>query len=352
MELRRLTESFPGRVARKFNEDQGPKHAALIAWNALTAVFPMVLFMASILGFALSFAGFKAGAFYTDVAALFPDSSVQQEVFKALDGVKSRTGLLFAVGLAGMLWGGSNLFGAMEDSFASIYHTRNRGFLGQKLLAFAMMLIFTVLAGSIVLSSTLLPAVEKLPYVPGFLRAGPAAFALQLLLGLAFGYVLFSTIYFIVPNRRQSYQQVWAGSLLASVLFELLTLAFPLYMTHANVNSYGKTFGLLFVLITYLYALGLITMLGVEVNSVLYPLPVEQPDRAAVLAPPQSGIEGERVVRPSPTASRSRAWEESAPVGQPTASKSGRRSRVRTVLALLGASGLGVLLGRRTREGK
>jgi GNAT superfamily N-acetyltransferase len=173
MELRRLTESFPGRVARKFNEDQGPKHAALIAWNALTAVFPMVLFMASILGFALSFAGFKAGAFYTDVAALFPDSSVQQEVFKALDGVKSRTGLLFVVGLAGMLWGGSNLFGAMEDSFASIYHTRNRGFIGQKLLAFAMMLIFTVLAGSIVLSSTLLPAVEKLPYVPGFLRAGP-----------------------------------------------------------------------------------------------------------------------------------------------------------------------------------
>src|SRR5438094_9687907 len=49
----RLMESVPGRVIRKFLEDQAPNWAALIAWNALLAMFPIVIFAASLLGFAL-----------------------------------------------------------------------------------------------------------------------------------------------------------------------------------------------------------------------------------------------------------------------------------------------------------
>src|SRR5437879_7979800 len=53
----RLMESVPGRVIRKFLEDQAPNWAALIAWNALLAMFPIVLFAASLLGFALRLFG-------------------------------------------------------------------------------------------------------------------------------------------------------------------------------------------------------------------------------------------------------------------------------------------------------
>ena len=50
-------DSVPGRVIRKFLEDQAPNWAALIAWNALLAMFPIVIFAASLLGFALRLFG-------------------------------------------------------------------------------------------------------------------------------------------------------------------------------------------------------------------------------------------------------------------------------------------------------
>ena len=48
--------SVAGRVVRKFIEDQAPNWAALIAWNALFAMFPIVIFAASIIGYALRLA--------------------------------------------------------------------------------------------------------------------------------------------------------------------------------------------------------------------------------------------------------------------------------------------------------
>ena len=42
--------TLPGRVLQKFMEDQAPNWAVLIAWNALFALFPIVVFMAAVLG--------------------------------------------------------------------------------------------------------------------------------------------------------------------------------------------------------------------------------------------------------------------------------------------------------------
>src|SRR5207302_958507 len=86
-----------------------------------------------------------------------------------------------------------------------------------------------------------------LSIIPGCLNSPAAALALQLLLGVAAGCLLFGAIYYVVPNRRQELRKVWPGSLVAGVLFELLTLLFPLYLRlTGSSNTYGKTFGLVF----------------------------------------------------------------------------------------------------------
>src|SRR5690349_12464348 len=50
MNPQRLMHTLPGRVLQKSLEDQAPNWAVLIAWNALFAVFPIVVFMAAVLG--------------------------------------------------------------------------------------------------------------------------------------------------------------------------------------------------------------------------------------------------------------------------------------------------------------
>src|SRR2546426_10755107 len=253
----RLMDAVPGRVIRKFLEDQAPNWAALIAWNGLLALFPIVLFAASLLGFALRLFGEANDAVYTTIFSVIPnDSGQQSEVIKAVSGVKSQSGLLFIIGLLGLLWGGSALFGIMEQAFAVIYHTRPRDFTRQKLIAVGMVFLFTILVGIAVATSAILPALKHIPNLPDFLYSGVATFILQAIVGITAGVILFGTIYWVIPNRKQAFRKVIPGALLAGILFEVITLLFPLYLSlNKGINQYGATFGLLFILFTVFFFL-------------------------------------------------------------------------------------------------
>jgi membrane protein len=335
----RLMGTLPGRVIGKFLEDQAPNWAALIAWNALFAMFPIVILAASLLGYALRFFGEANDVFYKTIFSTIP-SDAQTELLKAVGGVKSQSGILLIVGLVGLLWGGSALFGAMEQAFATIYHTKPRDFLRQRLIAFGMVLLFTVLAGIAVATSAILPALKHIPNIPEVLYSGAAAFILQVIVGVIAGFLLFGSIYYVIPNRKQRVRKVIAGALVAGILFEAVTLLFPLYLElNKGINQYGKTFGLFFLLMTFFFFLGLITMVGVEVNSVLYPFDVEHPTSKdkSIGAPKTAGEARRRAARQLEPSSNG--------AGGPV--RRGVKARTALLMAV-GASIVGVLLGRRS----
>jgi membrane protein len=321
--INRVRGSAPAQVVEKFVEDQAPNWAIIIAWNALFAMFPMVLVVAAILGIVLQVAGITTTQIYTKLLSLIPDPQTVPDLVRVLTGVKEQTGLLAVVGLIGLIWGGSALFGAMEQAFAIAYHVRPRSFIPGKLMSVAMIFLFTILAGVAVTTSSVLPALNQLPNMPAFLAGGAAA-VLQLVIGIVAGFLLYLVIYFVVPNRRLRLGQVWPGALVAGILFEVVTLIFPIYLSlNKGLNAYGKTFGLFFLLMTFFYFVGLITMVGVEVNSVLHPVNAVRPAPASAAAPPNLAPDSARPPR--------------------------RGVRGRTlVIATLVASGIGLLLGRRT----
>ena len=67
MNLEGLKQSVPGKLGQKFVEDQSPNWAVLIAWNALFAMFPIVLFAASILGLVLRVFGQANAKIYNTI---------------------------------------------------------------------------------------------------------------------------------------------------------------------------------------------------------------------------------------------------------------------------------------------
>ena len=300
----RLMHTLPGRVLQKFIEDQAPNWAVLIAWNALFALFPIVVFMAAVMGILAGVIG-ESRTVYCDAVqsqttpldctllSILPAQTVPG-AFEAIHHFQEQKGLLIMVGVVGLLWGGSALFAAMEQAFAVIYHARPREFLHQKLMAVGMIVLFTVLAGLAVASSLVLPALPAIPGAPLLLKSG-FSLVLQVAVGLLAGFILFASIYYVVPNRSQAWRKVLPGAALAGVLFELVSLLFPTYIALTNsVATYGKTFGLFFVVMTFFFFLGLITMLGVELNSVLFPVRVDQPLRGQTLtSPPPAGAGGD-----------------------------------------------------------
>ena len=268
----------PGRLVVKMGDDQAFNWAVIIAWNFLQSLFPIALVMAAVLGVGLGYIGVSSQQVYGTIASIIPDANAQKEVFATLNTFQQKSGIFFLVGFVGLIWSGAGLFRTMEQGFAVIYHTRQRALVKGVLMSVGMVFLLTVFGGLMLVTTTLLGLLNQLPYLPTVLANGTVDFVLQVVLGVGTGFLLFLAIYYVVPNRRQDWGKVWIGAALAGVLFEGLSLLFPLYLRLTDGGStYGKTFGLLFLLMVYFYFLGIVTMVGFEVNSLLYPVPVDQP---------------------------------------------------------------------------
>jgi membrane protein len=277
--MARAMATVPGRIIQRFGQDQAPNAAVLIAWNLLLSFFPIVLALAAILGLLLGQMGIATRAqFEATMLSQLPTQT--QDTRAALDAIKQQTGVFFVVGLLGLTWSGSALFGAMEQAFDAIYRLAPRDFIHQKVMGVLMMLLFAGVAVLLILSSSALSLLQSLPLVPeAVVAAGPVLSFIQPLVGIAAGLLLFGAMYFVVPNRRMHVREVWPGTLLAGVAFYLLSLVFPLYLTYLGrgMNQYGKSLSLLFILMTWAYFVGLIVMLGAELNVVLAAPRIEAP---------------------------------------------------------------------------
>ena len=280
-------------------EDNAFNWAVIIAWNFLQSLFPIALVMAAVLGVALGFIGVGSHQVYGTIASIIPDTNAQKEVLAMLNTFQKKSVILFLVGFAGLIWSGSSLFRTMEQAFAVIYHTPQRPLIRGVVMSVGMVLLLTVFGGLMFVSTTVLGLLNPLPYLPTALANGAIGFVLQIAFGFGLGFMLFLAIYFVVPNRRLDWGTVWVGAALAGVLFEGLSLIFPLYLRLTGVGStFGKTFGILVLLMIYFYLLGNVTMVGVEVNSLLYKVPVDQPQGKESLVTPTQVPEAAAPARP------------------------------------------------------
>jgi membrane protein len=315
MKLDRVKASLPGRLVTKLGADNAFNWAVVIAWNFLQSLFPIVLVMAALIGVALGWIGVGSHRVYATVLSIIPDPAAQNQALRALSLFHQKSGIFFLVGFVGLVWSGAGLFRTMEQAFAVIYQTRQRPLWRGVLMSVGMVFLLTLFGGLMLVTTTLLGLLHQLPFLPAQLTNGTVAFLLQALIGVAAGFLLFLSIYFVVPNRRQKWGQVWPGALVAGALFEVLSLVFPLYLRlTGTAATYGKTFGLLFLLMLYFYFLGIVTMLGVEVNSILHPVPAVQPAGPAPApepAPLAAPLPAEKPRRPPPRSrgrSQAKGW--------------------------------------------
>ena len=113
-------------------------------------------------------------------------------------------------------------------------------------------------------------------------------------LGVVVMTAMMAAIYRIVPNRTFSLTQILPGALLAGILMEIVTLAFPLYANLVHgFNTYGATFALFFLLATWLYFISQFILLGAVLNRML----MGQPEAGGAAATPGDAREETRGAR-------------------------------------------------------
>src|SRR5215212_475036 len=140
--LERAKTSRVAEFAGKWGEVHASDGAVLIAWQLLFSLFPLVLGLLSILGLVL-----RSQDRLESVASLIVSQFPAQasDLLGFLTEARDLGGIFGIVSVVGLLWSGSNLFGVTASVFNRFYGAPDRGFIRQRLIDFAVMVVYAVL---------------------------------------------------------------------------------------------------------------------------------------------------------------------------------------------------------------
>ena len=285
----KLRRSGLGRFVSKFYADGGMDLATLIAWGTLSTVFPVLLGIAALAGVLLQDA--ERSMQLTSTLLRYVPAQAALPLGALLEDTGRHAGKWGIVGLGLLILNGSHLFANLQSVFDRAYRVPHRGFVAGRLISLLMLLIATALlvlsaaAYSLggLLGSASDAAVLALPFdVPA---RGLIARSIGYVVSFASALVTFLLLYGVLPNKRQTLSQVLPGSLLAAGLFFALLLLFPLYTTlfGRGFEAYAA-FGMLLLLMLWAYLVGLVLVLGAELNAFL-DLPVDGPPESRITLP-------------------------------------------------------------------
>jgi len=251
--MRKLIGNWlPIRVLVAYGESQAGQYALAMAFSCMLAMFPLVLAVLSLVGFAIRDPATEANAQML-IIHLFPGGA-QPQLLDALYGVKRSAGWMGLLSIAGLLWSAGSIFSTMEFAFAQIFGTKQRDMLRRKLMGLAIMVLLVVAVG-VTVAANAVAALFPLAWVSGFL------------IGSAVMVGLLVMLYRFVPNRTFEVRDVVPGAVLAGILIEVFSLGFPLYVRLAGgFNSYGAQFGLFFLLAAWFYVVCELILLGAVYN--------------------------------------------------------------------------------------
>lgn len=277
--LFRFAKTLFVRSLREFQRDNCMQTAAAISYYVLFSLFPLLIFLAGILGLFL-----RSDKLQQDVINAVLDNipldqgQGRQTVTDAVRGVAGAgSTLLGVIGLLGMAWAGSNVFGVIRNALNKAYRVESRRpYFQQKAMDLGLVmgfgLFFLVSIGATAFLRIVRARSDEIAFFGDLARrAGFLWDASSYLIPLVFSFIGFGVLYTLVPAAHKRLADVWPGALFAATVFEIAKLAFSIYLEH--FSRYDLVFGSLGAVASFLFWVYLssnIMLFGAEMASV-YP---------------------------------------------------------------------------------
>ena len=253
----------------EFQADNGMGLAAQLAYYFFLALFPALLFIVALTSY------LPAQDLITRVVGMLQGVAPREVITIITDQLSSiangKQGGLLSFGVIAALWSSSAAMVAIIDALNRAYDVEDaRPWWKQRLTAVLLTLgvaIFMLVSFALIVAGP-----ELADWVAS--RVGlSSAFAwtwkiVQWPLVFALVATAIGFIYYFAPDVDQDFVWITPGSLLATVLWMLGSLAFRIYVV--NFGSYNETYGAIagvMVLMLWLYLSGLSIIMGAEMNA-------------------------------------------------------------------------------------
>lgn len=263
--------------------------AKAAAYSALLSFFPVLTTLAALLVQARAEqVSHLVTSFLFDVVP--PGSEDVVRTLFVVHGQRPVSLLVGAVVLA--VWAASGAMGSLMEGFRAIYHIPSgRPFFHEQGMSILLVFVSAVPlwgASSLIVFGTRAETAvvswaggqPQLSDMRGFVSLGGqiAGFGIA----LATLVLVTALIYYLGPNRRQTFRSVLPGAVLATVLWSVATLGFGWYVRHvANYNVLYGSVGAGLALLVWMYLLAVIMLFGCEFNAARESLPVHRESHSA-----------------------------------------------------------------------
>jgi membrane protein len=242
------------RTVKEFQEDNLTDWAAALTYYGVMSLFPMLIVLVALLGLVGQESTITT---MTDSLRAAGLDDVAKNIQGPLDEIvkhKGGAGALVGFGLLVALWSASGYVGAFTRAMNAIYDvSEGRPFWKLRPLQLVITLVAVLLASLVLIAVVVSGPIAKA--VGTALGVGDTAVTVW---GIAKWPVLLVVLmamvagfYYVAPNVRQPrLRWVSPGGIVAVMTWILASAGFGLYVS--NFNSYGKTYGTLGSVITFL----------------------------------------------------------------------------------------------------
>ena len=265
---------FGVRLLHQIWEDEVLGRCAELAYVFLFSVFPMLLFLTTLLGYLAEANPALRWILFGYLARISPSRDVTALLNNTLSEIAAaRTGTKLYLSLITAVWVASNGMIAVSRTLNTACGLKEtRRWWKRRLIAIALTLTFSVLIicalGLIFYGSTLGEAVAERLGI-GWVFA-VAWHLLQWPLVLVFVLISFEIIYNYAPNLGSSPNRQWGtpGAVTGVTLWLLASFGLRLYLSyrHAFTTAYGSL-GAVILLLVWFYLTAFAILMGGEVNS-------------------------------------------------------------------------------------
>jgi membrane protein len=245
-----------------------------ITFNVLVTIVPLLLITISVLGMLVESSTSAREQILTFIQRIMPLASAQAE--SLLFGLVEDSGWFGVLGLVGLIWASTRLFGSLRTVLEIIFEIppeERLGIVEGKIHDIRMV----VVVGSLfLLTISLTTALNWLKnYGVGFL--GLDAYNISwfwslasLLVAYLITYMMFFFVYRYVPDRWIPRQDAAVAAFFSSVLFELAKQAFVAYLAEFGrfMELYGS-FTNLVVIAFWVYYSSIVFILGGELGRIV-----------------------------------------------------------------------------------
>ena len=256
---------------RDFRDEDAAQKAAALSFYAVTAIPPIVVLLAAILG--LVYSGPQAAQqLVGQVSALFGQDTgntigeILQRRADAPNGAAALTGL------AVLLLGASGFFVELQKALNAVWGVKPNPEAGWKDVVFKRVLSMTVVLGtgflmlvSLVVSAVIAAASNWLEGRLGW-SVGFASFA-EALIGLAMITGMFALIFKYLPDVEIGWSEVWRGALTTATLFLVGKSALGWYLGRSTFTADYGSAGALVLILFWVYFSSMILLFGAELTQ-------------------------------------------------------------------------------------